>query len=464
MENSIAKMRPELVPEWSEKNLPLTPAEVPFGSNKRYWWRGQCGHEWQTSAKARSQGEKCPICSNTRIIPGINDLESLHPKLAEEWSPKNTLPASAFGEGSHKKAIWKGRCGHEWTAVIRSRVGGAGCPYCSHNLVLAGFNDLETIFPAVAQEWSPRNFPLQPSQVTPYANRKVWWRCQHGHEWEALISTRSYGSQCPYCSGIKLLRGFNDLATLHPDLAEEWSIRNGELPPDGVNGKSPKNVWWRCKTCGNEYKAVIKSRVHGLPCPVCTERAVLKGYNDLETTDAALMKEWDYEMNIKRAPSTFSRYSMYPVWWKGTCGHRWKDKIFHRTVEGAGCIYCESEFRRAIPQLLVLYYAKHNGVKAYVDDDRMIGVPLDVVIPAMKIAFVFPYKGTNREQGVLRVLRHLCETRGLIYEEIYQKDPLEICIAIKQAFAKARIYINSDSEKDIAAVRERYLSWRALPK
>lgn len=464
MENSIAKMRPELVPEWSEKNQPLTPAEVPFGSNKRYWWRGQCGHEWQTSAKARSQGEKCPICSNTRIIPGINDLESLHPKLAEEWSPKNTLPASAFGEGSHKKAIWKGRCGHEWTAVIRSRVGGAGCPYCSHNLVLAGFNDLETLFPAVAQEWSPRNFPLQPSQVTPYANRKGWWRCQHGHEWDALISTRSYGSQCPYCSGIKLLRGFNDLATLHPDLAEEWSIRNGELTPDGVNGKSPKNVWWRCKTCGNEYKAVIKSRVHGLQCPVCTERAVLKGYNDLETTDAALMKEWDYEMNIKRAPSTFSRYSMYPVWWKGTCGHRWKDKIFHRTVEGAGCIYCESEFRRALPQLLVLYYAKLNSVKAYVDDDRMIGVPLDVVIPVMKIAFVFPYKGTNREQGVLRVLRHLCETRGLIYEEIYQKDSLEICVAIKQAFAKARIYINSDSEKDIAAVRERYLSWRALPK
>ena len=464
MENSIAKMRPELVPEWSEKNLPLTPNEVPFGSNKRYWWRGQCGHEWQTSAKARSQGEKCPICSNTRIIPGINDLESLHPKLAEEWPPKNTLPASAFGEGSHKKAIWKGRCGHEWTAVIRSRVGGAGCPYCSHNLVLAGFNDLETIFPAVAQEWSPRNFPLQPSQVTPYANRKVWWRCQHGHEWEALISTRSYGSQCPYCSGIKILRGFNDLATLHPDLAEEWSIRNGELTPDGVNGKSPKNVWWRCKTCGNEYKAVIKSRVQGLQCPVCTERAVLKGYNDLETTDAALMKEWDYEMNIKRAPSTFSRYSMYPVWWKGTCGHRWKDKIFHRTVERAGCIYCESEFRRALPQLLVLYYAKLNSVKAYVDDDRMIGVPLDVVIPVMKIAFVFPYKGTNREQGVLRVLRHLCETRGLIYEEIYQKDSLEICVAIKQAFAKARIYINSDSEKDIAAVRERYLSWRALPK
>ena len=464
MENSIAKMRPELVPEWSGKNYPLTPNEVPFGSNKRYWWRGQCGHEWQTSAKARSHGEKCPVCSNTRIIPGINDLETLHPELAMEWSPKNARPASAFGEGSHKKAIWRGQCGHEWTAAIRSRVGGAGCPYCSHNIVLAGFNDLETLVPAVAKEWSPRNYPLLPSQVTPYANRKVWWRCEHGHEWETLISTRSYGSQCPYCSGIKLLRGFNDLATLHPDLAEEWSIRNGELTADSVNDKSPRNVWWHCRICGNEYKAVIKSRVHGLRCPVCTERAVLKGYNDLETTDAALMMEWDYEMNTKRDPSTFSRYSMYPVWWKGACGHRWKDKIFHRTVDGAGCIYCESDFRKALPQLMVMYYAKQNNIKVLLDDDRAIGVPLDALLTALKLAFVFPYKGTNREQGVLRVLRHLCETRGLIYEEINQKDPIEICVAVKQAFAKARIYINSDSEKDYAIVRERYFTWREQRK
>ena len=76
MDNSVANMRPELVSEWSEKNAPLTPHDVPFGSNKLYWWKGACGHEWQTSAKARSHGEKCPICTNARIIPGVNDLET----------------------------------------------------------------------------------------------------------------------------------------------------------------------------------------------------------------------------------------------------------------------------------------------------------------------------------------------------------------------------------------------------
>ena len=62
MNNSLAEVRPELVSEWSEKNLPLTPDNITFGSNKKVWWKGTCGHEWQTSVKARSNGEKCPIC------------------------------------------------------------------------------------------------------------------------------------------------------------------------------------------------------------------------------------------------------------------------------------------------------------------------------------------------------------------------------------------------------------------
>ena len=36
MNNSLAEVHPELVSEWSEKNLPLTPDDITFGSNKKY--------------------------------------------------------------------------------------------------------------------------------------------------------------------------------------------------------------------------------------------------------------------------------------------------------------------------------------------------------------------------------------------------------------------------------------------
>jgi hypothetical protein len=72
MENSLANKKPWLVAEWSERNGSISPDDVPYGSKKLYWWHGSCGHEWQASAKARSSGEYCPICSNARIVAGIN--------------------------------------------------------------------------------------------------------------------------------------------------------------------------------------------------------------------------------------------------------------------------------------------------------------------------------------------------------------------------------------------------------
>ena len=107
MSNSLASVHPELISEWSEKNLPLTPDKITFGSNKRVWWKGACGHEWETSVKARSKGEKCPICSGARVIEGINDLATLKPLLAQEWSEKNKLKPTEVSVASHKKIIWK---------------------------------------------------------------------------------------------------------------------------------------------------------------------------------------------------------------------------------------------------------------------------------------------------------------------------------------------------------------------
>lgn len=364
MENSLSRMRPHLVSEWSEKNLPLTPDTVTFGSNKIVWWKGSCGHEWQTSIKARSAGEQCPICSGARVLRGYNDFESKFPELAKEWSPKNEpLRPSMITAATHRKVIWQCKLGHEWTASVKSRtVNGTGCPYCSHNFVLPGFNDLASRFPEIAAEWSERNLPLTPDQVTAFKNIKVWWKCRLGHEWNTLISTRAGGSQCPYCSGIKLLKGFNDLKTKYPSLAAEWSEKNLPLTPDAVNEKSTKNVWWKCRTCGYEWKSVVKARVKGGMCPVCAERAVLQGYNDLGTTDPHLLSEWDYEKNSKWTPSNVSRNSMKVVWWKCGAGHSYRAKITDRTIEQKGCPQCEAEFQQALPQMLIMMYGFYGAL------------------------------------------------------------------------------------------------------
>ena len=380
------------------------------------------------------------------------------PSLAEEWSPKNKIKPTQVSVGSHKKVLWHGKCGHEWTAVIKNRVRGAGCPYCSHNIVLPGFNDLASRFPNLAAEWSERNYPLRPNVVTAFKNKKVWWKCSLGHEWHTLISTRAGGSQCPYCSGIMLLKGFNDFATMHPSLAEEWSELNYPLLPDQVNEKSTKNVWWKCRVCGNEWKAVINARVKGVSCPVCAERKVLKGYNDLATTDAELCKEWDYEKNNVE-PTEISRNSHNRAWWLCKYGHSWNAKICERTHESKTCTVCESEFDSLLVQLLVSLYAKQYNMRVVTFDDNIIGLPLETYIPDMLSAIERINKKTGNENERV-VKEHLCKMNGITYFEVSANNRLELADKIKRIFREKNIYILSNSQEDIEQCKKAFLRWK----
>lgn len=460
MNNSLSAVHPELIVEWSDRNLPLTPDSVTFGSNKKVWWKGACGHEWQTSVKARSKGENCPICSGARVIEGINDLATLKPELAQEWSEKNEIKPTEVSIGSHKKVMWKCRHGHEWGASVKSRtINGTGCPYCSHNKVLEGFNDLASQMPEVAAEWSEKNYPLLPTMVTPFANKKVWWRCSKGHEWHTLISTRSGGSKCPYCSGIILLKGFNDFATRQPQLAQEWSDRNLPLTPDMVNEKSRKNVWWKCRECGNEWKSVVYARIKGTVCPVCADRAVLPGYNDLATTDAHLLDEWDYERNKDITPTAVSRNSMKSVWWKCSLGHSWRAKIYECTVEEKGCPVCEQEYRSVFPQLAVSYYAGKKGLQVRLNTDIEIGLPLETYIVNERLAIEAKVLSEEKE----RLKAYICRKQGIKLLKLpYNADEgeIEYIRKIKKAYQSVHIFIASDDEKDTAIIRKRFQEWR----
>ena len=144
MNNSLAEVYPELITEWSEKNLPLTPDDITFGSNKKVWWKGTCGHEWQTSVKARSNGEKCPICSGARVIAGINDLATTDSQLLSEWDyEQNKLKPTEVSRTSAKRAWWKCRHGHSWSMKINERtILNKGCRICEQEYL--------SLFPALA--------------------------------------------------------------------------------------------------------------------------------------------------------------------------------------------------------------------------------------------------------------------------------------------------------------------------
>ena len=116
MGHSFAEVHPELVCEWSEKNAPLKVTDITYGSNKRYWWIGKCGHEWLASPKDRHAGERCPYCAGMRVLEGFNDLATVHPELAKEWFPRN-LPwtPDQAPAGANRMVWWQ--CGRFLTSI-----------------------------------------------------------------------------------------------------------------------------------------------------------------------------------------------------------------------------------------------------------------------------------------------------------------------------------------------------------
>lgn len=172
-------------------------------------------------------------------------------------------------------------------------------------------------YPELELEWdAEKNGPLQFSELTVGSRRLVWWRCAKGHSYRSAVKSRTQETGCPVCAGQKVLSGFNDLASLYPQLAEQWDRKkNGALTPETVSAYSNRRVWWRCDK-GHSFCAVIAHRVNkGSDCPYCTNRKVLPGFNDLESKEPVVASQWHPTLNGSFTPQQVTPGSSRKAWW-----------------------------------------------------------------------------------------------------------------------------------------------------
>ena len=342
-----------LLAQWDiERNLPLTPDDVTFGSHKRVWWTCPSGHSWQAMVYTRSEGAGCPYCTGRKALPEQNCLAKQFPMLAVEWDSEKNAPLTPkdITPGSHKLIWWRCQNGHSYRSAVKTRVQGSGCPYCAGKNVLPEETSLATEYPSIAKEWdAAKNVPLLPTQVISGTRRKVWWRCPKGHSWRAAVYSRTtFGTGCPVCTGRQALAGENDLATLYPDIAAQWDEeKNGALHPSNVTAGSNRRVWWRCEK-GHSYRAMIAQRVQrGDGCPYCANRKVLPGFNDLATAAPLVAKQWHETLNGALTPEMVTAGSHKKAWWQCSYGHVWKAAIYSRAgVQQCGCPVCAGKTKR----------------------------------------------------------------------------------------------------------------------
>lgn len=343
--NTLSDIHPELSSYWSSKNIQkIDEITLSEAKNKKYiWFCDCCNLEFNeklsividkfSNNNNRELKKICPYC-NKKIPKPEESLGYQKPFLKSEWLENSNGDIYNIFSNSNDIIEWICRkCHRNFKAKISNRAeDDECCPYCSNRKLIKGINDLATTHPHLIKEWSSLN-DRQLSCLTNKSSYKAWWNCSAcSNTYQQVVRDKLISKiSCPYCRKVKILKGFNDLATTHPWLFKEWSTSN-DRDFSSLMCNSNYKAWWKCSECSREYQQTVKKKIlmNISCCLFCQKNKVLKGFNDLATTHEYLLNEWDYLNNILLAkPTEIDEKSNRIVWWicKDDQNHRYKFKI-----------------------------------------------------------------------------------------------------------------------------------------
>lgn len=344
--NDLASQCPDLAKEWHPtKNGLLKPSDVARSANKKVWWLGKCGHEWQAVVGSRYLGRGCPICRK--------EFKVSYPEKAIFYYLKKYLQPLSVLE--NYKAEWlKGKELDIFIPALNFAI-----EYDGENWHTDTAADTEKDI--LCAENDVKLLRIREGEL-PKINSSIVFNIKNPNDNdEELINainyvfefiSVNYNKNISYSINLEtdrieiyelidFSRKSKSLQSLFPDISKEWHpSKNGKITPEYVNAHSHKKFWWLCPQ-NHEYDMTVKDRVEKcLKCPICSGHRVLKGYNDLETKRPDIAREWHPTHNAQLKASDVMEFSNRKVWWLCPNGHSYQYSIAHRTKDGRTCPIC----------------------------------------------------------------------------------------------------------------------------
>ena len=236
--------------------------------------------------------------------------------------------------------------------------------------------------PHVVAQWHPEKNFKQPHEVGAGSEQRIWWVCEHGHEWQASPYSRiGLGSNCPVCSGRSPSKELN-LNTAFPSLVREWHMLKNKRTPEQFTTGSSQTVWWSCAE-GHEWRASINNRTKpgGTGCPYCAGKKA-------DATNSILLSHphvcLQYHPTKNDGDLTAVRPKSHKkAWWLCSNGHEWQTTFAARTQNGSACPLCCQKNRS---KLEVRVYCELKTLFSGVTLRNVsLGKEMDVYIPSLRI-------------------------------------------------------------------------------
>lgn len=269
------------------------------------------------------------------------------------------------------------------------------CRVCSGAELLSGFNDLATLRPDLIDEWDSSLNEMRPNQVRAKDSNKYFWKCPFNkhpsYKLSVYFRVKKISEDCSVCNKRILVPGFNDLASTHPWLVQEWSSSN-EIKPTQITSGSNAVIEWICpKDARHVWKTRVTYKTYSKEkCSVCTNKVIVMGVNDAATLHPDLAQEWHQEKNGDDKLSDYTHgYNAKKHWWK--CkenGHIWDTPILTRTG-GSGCPKCPYSASKSenevVEKLSEIYDGEIiQGCRSVIGKKE-----IDIYFPSLKLGIEF---------------------------------------------------------------------------
>jgi hypothetical protein len=190
-----------------------------------------------------------------------------HDKFIEQMKAVNSdiIITGKYISDNNKIECKCSKCGYEFSSLPSNLLQGHGCRKCAN------------VASSMRQRKSHEEFVSSVNSILPnikvigtYTRSQDTVRCKcllDGYEWDAWPNHLIKGHGCPVCAGRQVFAGYNDIATLRPDLVK-YFINKDEAKKFTVYSNQYTDLM--CPYCGHTKNMLIKHLSKtGFACPIC---------------------------------------------------------------------------------------------------------------------------------------------------------------------------------------------------
>lgn len=232
-----------------------------LGGTHRYRFRCRQGHEWLRAGGNHTKHPACMECFKQQVSARQIKPGNLD-KLHELARQRGGVCLSSTYHGTAARYAFRCALGHEWLARPQTIKAGSWCPPCDEAARGMAMR-LPDGLQRLQDKASARGGECLSGAYLGTA-AKYGFRCAKGHEWEATGNRVLRGAWCQVCS-------FDAKRLSIAHAQEAARARGGECLSDTYVNTDAK-LMWRCHR-GHEWATALARVRAGNWCPTCADMA-----------------------------------------------------------------------------------------------------------------------------------------------------------------------------------------------